>query len=77
MVHKDAVESIGKSFVVEAVTAILEVEASLAYNLVVEITSKEADPLVFPQRGLLDAPVELNFVAMESSKIHMHNNELE
>ena len=77
MVHKDAVECIGQSFVVEAVIAILEVEASLAHDLVVEITSQEADPLVLVERGLLDAPVELHLVAMASCRVNMHNNELQ
>ena len=77
MVDKDVVEGNSQWLVVEAIAAIHNIHASFSNNLVVEVTSKEADPLVFLQRGLLDASAKSNLVAMVSSRVNMHNDELE
>ena len=77
MVDKDVVEGNSQWLAVEALAAIHEIHASFSNNLVVEVTSKEADPLVSPQRGLLDTSIQSNFVTMVGSRVDVHNDELE
>ena len=75
-VDKDVVECHSQRLVVKAFAAFHKIHASVTNNLVIEVPSKEANPLVFPQRGFLDASVQGHLVSMIGSWINMDDNEL-
>ena len=53
MVDKDVVKGNSQWLMVEALAAIRKIHASFSNNLVVEVTSKEADPSFFPNEASL------------------------